>query len=89
MADCLLCKADAAATDEQTYRALHFMIGKYAKEPATCETHLRSQAFALKTLAYLTGHGDFAVAIETAVRAPVLRLVPPATQHKSDAGRHE
>jgi len=76
MGDCILCKVDGAATDEQTYRALYYVIGQNAEGPPLCDDHVRAQAFALTTLAALTGYGEWAGKIEAALRAPVLRLVP-------------
>lgn len=45
---------------------------------------MRAQAFALATLATLTGFGEYAKAIEGACKAPVLRLVPSPSERPED-----
>lgn len=80
MAECVLCKVDAIEADEGTRRALHFVIGQAAggSEDGTvadsiCEEHLSKAAFALVTLAQVTGHAEYAPRIRAALS---LRLVP-------------
>ena len=76
MSKCLLCDIDESATDEQTYRALYFIAGANSPEDRSyCERHMRTQAFALSTLARLTGFAEFSKPLEEAVRATKLQLV--------------
>lgn len=73
---CLLCKVDAFECDEGTRRSLYFLIGKEAPPSLPlCEAHVSNQAFALVTLAMVTGHSDFAEPIQKALEAPKLTLV--------------
>lgn len=76
MKDCMLCKIDAAAADEQQYRALYFLLGRHGTpNDPLCEKHIYEQAFCLPTLAAITGHGEYADKIRDALNAPPLRLV--------------
>lgn len=86
MGECILCKVDAIEADDGTRRALHYVIGRASAEEdalaeSVCEEHASKAAFALATLAMVTGHGEYAPRIKAALS---LRLVPTPPEGSGD-----